>query len=73
MSLQFVGSFEIIEILGPIPYCITLPSSLSWMHDVFHVPMLHQYMLDSSHAMALRNLYISDEGTLVAEPIHILD
>ena len=71
--MQFVRSFEITKILGPIPYFITLPSSLSWMHDVFDVPMLHQYMSDSSHAVALRNLYISDEGTLVAEPIHILD
>ena len=73
LSLRFVGSFEITEILGPIPYCIAFPSSLSWMPDVFHVSVLHQYMLDPSHAVDLRNLYISDEGTLVAEPIHILD
>ena len=73
LSLWFVGSFEITEILGPIPYCIALPSSLRWMHDAFHVSVLHQYMSDPSHAVDLRNLYISDEGTLVAEPIHILD
>ncbi|KAA0026228.1 ty3-gypsy retrotransposon protein [Cucumis melo var. makuwa] len=39
-SPHFVGSFEILERIGPVAYRLALPPSLSTIHDVFHVSML---------------------------------
>ena len=38
------------------------------MHDVFHVSIS-----DPTHVIDLSSLQVSDEGALMAEPVHILD
>ena len=73
LSPQFIGLFEIIERLRSVAYRLVLPSSLSRMHDVFDVSVLCHYVLKPSHVVDLINLQISDEGALLAEPVHILD
>ncbi|KAA0064196.1 pol protein [Cucumis melo var. makuwa] len=44
LSPSFVGPFEILERIGPVAYRLALPSSLSAVHDVFHVSMLRKYV-----------------------------
>ena len=63
----------ILEKLGPVAYRLALPSSLSRMHNVFHVSILRHYISHASHIINLSNLQISDDGVLKAEPIRILD
>ena len=63
----------ILEKLGPVAYHLAFPSSLSRMHNVFHVSILRHYISDPSHVINLSNLQISDDGVLKAELIHILD
>lgn len=36
LSPHFVEPFEIVERIGPVAYCLTLPLSFSAVHDVFH-------------------------------------
>ena len=40
LSLRFIGPFEILEMVGTVPYRLALPHSMSGVHEVFHVSML---------------------------------
>jgi hypothetical protein len=73
LSPRFVGPFEIVERKGPVAYRLALPDSLRRMHDVFHVSVLRHYISDPTHVIDMSSLQVSDEGVLMAEPVHILD
>ena len=49
LAPRLVGPFEILEWIGPAVYRLTLPPSLSCIHDVFHVSVLWKYIYDESH------------------------
>ena len=46
LSPRFIGPFEILERVGTIAYQLALPSSMSGVHEVFHVSMLRRYTPD---------------------------
>jgi hypothetical protein len=54
-------------------YRLALIDSLMCMHDVFHVLGLHQYISDPSHVIDMSSLQVLDEGSLISEPLCILD
>ena len=66
MSPWFVRHFEILERKGLVTYRLTLPPSLASMHDVFHVFVLHHYILDRLHVIDFGHLQVSDEGIMMA-------
>jgi hypothetical protein len=70
---SFVGPFEVVEKKGHVAYRLALPDSLRHMHDVFHVSVLIHYASDRTHVIDMSFLQVSDDGALMAEPIHILD
>ena len=43
LSPRFIGSCEILEIVGPVAYWLAIPLELTKLHDVFHVSMLRRY------------------------------
>ena len=43
LSPRFIGSYEILERVGPVAYRLALPPELTKLHDVFHVSMLMRY------------------------------
>ena len=49
LSPRYIGPFEILERIGPVAYRLALPPSITGVHDVFHVSMLHKYVQDPSH------------------------
>ena len=49
LSPRFIGSYEVIEKLGPVEYRLALPLELEKIHNVFHVSMLRRYRSDPSH------------------------
>jgi hypothetical protein len=65
-----VGPFEIMEWIGPIAYKLALPPSLSRIHNVFHVSVLHKYILDIAHILDWKHLQILD-GQIILEPVLI--
>jgi hypothetical protein len=73
LSLRYVGSFEILERVGPVAYRLALPPALSKIHDVFHVSALRKYIPHPSHV--LKQVPMSIQGNLTYEeiPIEILD
>jgi len=73
LSPRFVGPFEILERKGLVAYRLALPPSLACMHDVFHIYVLCHYISDSSHVIDFGHLQVSVKGTIMAEPVGILD
>jgi len=67
LSPCFIGPFEILERIGSVAYKLTLPSSLSSVHDVFHVSMLRKdlcyqaNLADPTHMIDYRPLEIEKD------------
>ena len=55
LSPRFIGSYEVIEKVGPVAYRLALPLKLEKIHNVFHVSMLQRYRSDP-HMWSLRRL-----------------
>ena len=51
LSLRYIGPLEVLERVGIVAYQLTLPSSLSSVHDIFHVSMLRKYTPDPTHVV----------------------
>ncbi|TYK23807.1 pol protein [Cucumis melo var. makuwa] len=72
LSPRFVGSFEILERIGPVAYRLALPPSLSVVHDVFHVSILRKYVPDPSHVVDYEPLEIDENLSYTEQPIEVL-
>jgi hypothetical protein len=62
--------------LDPLPVILDhlgLPPHLHKTHNVFHVSILRHYVANESHKLNWKELQVSDMGTLMIEPLHILD
>ncbi|XP_019431285.1 PREDICTED: uncharacterized protein LOC109338483 [Lupinus angustifolius] len=70
---RFVGPYQVIETIGLVAYRITLPPSLSNLHDVFHVSQLKKYISDPSHMIEIDNLSLRENLTFEATPVRIID
>lgn len=46
-SSRYVRPYQIIRRIGKVMYILSLPPSLSGMHDVFHVSQLWKFILES--------------------------
>jgi len=73
LTPRFVGPFEIVEKVGAVAYQIALPSSLSNLHDVFHVFQLWKYVYDESHVIQVDELEVRDNLTVETWPVRIED
>ncbi|KAK8614466.1 hypothetical protein V6N13_068266 [Hibiscus sabdariffa] len=69
---RYIGSYEIIERLGPVAYRLLLPPELARIHDVFHVSMLRKYRSDPSHVMPIEEVELNPDLSYDEEPIEIL-
>ena len=56
-----------------IAYRLALPSSLSGVHEVFHVSMLRKYTLDPTHVVDWGELIIDKDGTFEEGSVCIMD
>ncbi|KAL0544078.1 hypothetical protein IC582_019189 [Cucumis melo] len=72
LSPRFVGPFEILEPIGPVAYRLALPTSLSTVHDVFHVSMLRKYVPDPSHVVDYEPLEIDENLSYTEQPVEVL-
>ena len=51
LSPRFIGPFEILERIGTVAYRLALSSSMTGVHEVFHVSMLRKYTPDPAHVV----------------------
>ena len=73
LSTRFIGPFEILERIGTAAYRLALPSSMTGVHEVFHVSMLRKYTLDPAHVVDWRQIEVDTDGTFEDGPVCILD
>ena len=73
LSPRFIGPFEVLKRVGAVPYRLALSSSLSGVHEVFHVSMLQKYTPDPTHMLDWGELVVDANGTFEEEPVHIMD
>ena len=73
LSPRYIRPFEILESVGTIAYRLAQPSSLSSVHEVFHVSMLRKYTPDPAHAVDWGEIIVDIEGTFKEGPVRILD
>nr|GEY48173.1 transposon Ty3-G Gag-Pol polyprotein [Tanacetum cinerariifolium] len=58
LAPRFVGSFEIIEKVGPVAYQLDLPKELNSVHDTFHVSKLKKYLADPTLQVPLDEIRV---------------
>jgi len=73
LTPHFLGPFEIVEKVGVVAYRIVLPSSISNLHDVFHVSQLRKYVYDESHVIQVDELEVRDNLTFETCPVRVED
>ena len=73
LAPRYIRPFEILERVGTVAYQLALPSSLSGVHEVFHVSMLRKYTPDLTHVVDWGELIVDTYGTFEEGPVHIMD
>ena len=63
LSPRFIGHFEILERVGTVAYRLTLPPSMSGVHEVFHVSMLRKYTPDPTHVVDWGQIEVDTDET----------
>ena len=70
---KFVGPFKILQRVGKMAYRLKLPSSLSRIHDVFHVSIFKKYHPDPTHILQPEEIEIDESLTYEEKPVQLLD
>ena len=73
LSPRFIGPFEILKRVGTIAYWLSLPPSMSGVHEVFHVSMLRKYTPDPAHVVDWGQIEVDTYGTFEEGLVCILD
>ena len=73
LSPRFIGPFEILERIGTVTYRLTLPPSMSSVHEVFHVSMLRTYTPDPTHVVDWGQIEVDTDETFKEGPVCIVD
>ena len=69
---RFIGSYEVIEKVGPMAYKLALPPEFEKIHNVFHVLMLRRYSSDLSHVVSSETIELRPDLTYEKELVKIL-
>ena len=70
---RFIGPFEILERIDSVTYWLALPSSMSGVHEAFHVSMLRKYSPDPAHVVDWGQIEVDTDGTFEEGPMCIMD
>ena len=73
LASRYIGPFEVLESVGTVSYQLTLPPSLSGVHEVFHISMLRKYTPNSAHVVDWGGIIVDTNGTFEEGPTRILD
>ncbi|GJR35275.1 ribonuclease H-like domain-containing protein [Tanacetum coccineum] len=73
LAPRFVGSFEIIEKVGPVAYRLDLPEELNGVHNRFHVSNLKECLVNPILQVPLDEIRVDTKLNFVEEPVEILE
>ena len=72
LSPRFIGSYEVLERIGPVTCRLALPPKLAKLRNVFHVSMLRRYCSDESHILPVQDVQVQAYLSYDEEPKAIL-
>jgi len=70
---RYIGTFEILDCVGPVAYRFALPHNLSKVHPVFHVSMLKRYHGDGDYIIKWDSIALEQNLQYEEALIAILD
>jgi hypothetical protein len=74
LAPHYIGPNEVIEVCGPVAYCIQLPERFSAVHNVFHVTQLKKGMpVPENEFITEANAWIEPDFSLIEHPLKVLD
>nr|GEW91753.1 hypothetical protein [Tanacetum cinerariifolium] len=73
LSLRYIGTFEIIERIGPVAYKLELPEKLCLIHNTFHVYNLKKCLADENLVIPLKEVQLDDKLHFIEELVEIMD
>ena len=73
LAPRYIRPFEILKRVGIVSYRLALPTSLSGVHEVFHVSKLLKYTPDPAHVVDWGGIVVEIDGTFEEGPIRIMD
>nr|GEV69572.1 putative reverse transcriptase domain-containing protein [Tanacetum cinerariifolium] len=73
LNPQYIGSFKILEQIGPVVYKLELPEELSNVHSTFNVSNLKKCLPDESLVILMKELRLDDKLNFVEEPVEVMD
>ncbi|GKB97101.1 putative nucleotidyltransferase, ribonuclease H [Tanacetum coccineum] len=72
LAPRYVGSFEILERIGPVAYRLRFPKELSEVHDTFHVSNLKKCLADADLHVPLDEIKVDKTLHFVEKPVKIV-
>nr|GEU34213.1 hypothetical protein [Tanacetum cinerariifolium] len=73
LAHRFVGTFKIVERIGPVAYRLRLPKELICVHDMFHVSNHKKCLADPTLQIPLDEIQVDAKLNFVEEPMEILE
>ena len=73
LSPRYIRPFEVLDRVSTVAYRLALPPSLSSVHEVFHVSMLHKHTPNPTHVVDWGELVVDADGTFEEGLVRIMD
>ena len=73
LAPRYVGPFKVLERKGEVAYHLELPTSLSGVHDVFHISQLKKCLRVPEEQAPLDGLDVQEDLTYTEHPLKILE
>jgi hypothetical protein len=73
LAPRYIGPYQIQVRRGEVAYQLSLPESLSAVHDVFHVSQLKKCLRVPEEQLPTEDLEVQEDLTYIEKPIQILE